>query len=94
MKTSNRKVCCATVASLAMLMAGCSTTSPSQMRDTTSTSGATGVGNLAGGAEAQPTANPGVTPGSRSGGVGNLTGGAEARPTSDPGVTPATQPKN
>ena len=90
----DRKVCCATVAGLAILMAGCSTPAPSQMSGTSSISSATGIGNLTGGAEAQPTVNPGVTRGSGSGGVGNLTGGAEARPTSDPGVTPAPRPKN
>ena len=94
MSLFNRKVCCTTVVSLAILMAGCSTNSPNSMSGTTPTSGASGVGNLTGGAEAQPTSNPGLTPGASSGGVGNLTGGAEARPTSDPGVTPGKRPKN
>ncbi len=83
------KVCCATVASLAILVAGCSTTSPNQMSGTTPVSGATGISTLTGGAEAQPTSNPGVTPGSSSSGIGNLTGGAEARPSAGPGVTPS-----
>ena len=94
MNLFNNNACRTTVASLAILVAGCSTPPSSQMSGTSSTTSATGVGNLTGGAEAQPTANPGVTRGSGSGGVGNLTGGAEARPTSDPGVTPAPRPKN
>ena len=87
------KVCCTTVASLAILVAGCSTVSPSQTNETTSHPSATGISTLTGGAEAQPDSNAGVTPRSSSSGIGNLTGGAEARPSSDPGVTPSAPAK-
>ena len=84
------RIYCATACTLVMLLASCSATTPNQAGGTSAGSGATGTGNLTGGAEAQPTANPGVTPGSAPG-VGNLTGGSEARPTSDAGVTPGVQ---
>ena len=89
----DHKVCYTAVAALAIIMAGCSAKSPSQMSGSTSASGGAGGSTLTGGAEAQPTSNPGVTPGSGPAGVGNMTGGAEAQPTSEPGVTPGARPK-
>ena len=87
------KVYCAAVASLAILVAGCSTASPSQTSEATSHPSATGISTLTGGAEAQPDSHVGVTPRSNSSGIGNLTGGAEARPSSDAGVTPSVPAK-